>query len=598
MLFVSFFRRNIVLRFTLTVVLMMLVMVFVAQGIMSLVYQENFRAQLLASETVALQLASDNISSQIRPYLLYLYSAATDRDVLEHAQPDAAIGAPRAYNVIWLREWFMGKILPASMIDNMAVLYEDGSYVRYEKVESLRDQSVLWQTSYRDERVELYARTRASKLPVVSFEPASGRRVYVSVPLIGERLAREETFAVVALSLDMSFLKSTFAQIDRAGVRHFLTDRDGNILMCQDEALLRQHIDTVESDGAVMRDMEISKQRWKLYMQIDQSDMMADMNSALNVVNLVYVVLIAILVVVIVVMFSHMLLPVRRLISAMGDAGGGKSLRVRVQGEHELWRLAGHFNDMMDRMDSANAATKTYYQQTLQAERRQRQAEMETLEAHINAHFLFNTLNAINMQALASGNREVSVSIKRLANIMRYAFNSRLTNVFLFQEASWVEQYLFMQKERMGDLMTYDVSVDDDVADWPFRKMMLQPFVENAIIHGMKDRTETVLLLSARAGGGNETVLITISDNGNGMGEETLARVRRILAKPKDGYGHGIGLGNVAERIYAFFGPDARIEVASEPGRGTVFTLELPWPKGVERAEAGEIEEDKDDEIY
>ena len=116
-----------------------------------------------------------------------------------------------------------------------------------------------------------------------------------------------------------------------------------------------------------------------------------------------------------------------------------------------MWRIVAGYNRMMDRLEGYYETNMRYYQRLLDVERRKNQAEMAMLESHINAHFLFNTLNAINYQALEAGNRQVSVSIKHLANIMRYAFNSRLKNVRLYQEAAWVEQYLQMQKERLGE---------------------------------------------------------------------------------------------------------------------------------------------------
>jgi sensor histidine kinase YesM len=184
------------------------------------------------------------------------------------------------------------------------------------------------------------------------------------------------------------------------------------------------------------------------------------------------------------VLLAHRALkPTRILATAMNEAGGGNlAARVKVEGRDELWRSALNFNKMMGQLEGYYETNKRYYQKIIDTERRQRSAELATLESHINAHFLFNTLTAISYQALDSGGREVSASIKRLANMMRYAFNGRLQNVRLYQEAAWVEQYLSIHKERLGDRLDYEVAVEEDVADWPMRKMMLQPFVENAVI--------------------------------------------------------------------------------------------------------------------
>lgn len=115
-----------------------------------------------------------------------------------------------------------------------------------------------------------------------------------------------------------------------------------------------------------------------------------------------------------------------------------------------------------------------------------RRAEREALESQINAHFICNTLNAINYEAMDNGDFKVSLLLKKLSNILRYTFDQKHQNVYMFQEISWIEQYLFLQKERMGSAFDYEIQFDSDYDNWPCRKLMLQPFVENSILHGLE----------------------------------------------------------------------------------------------------------------
>lgn len=337
---------------------------------------------------------------------------------------------------------------------------------------------------------------------------------------------------------------------------------------------------------------------WTLHLLVDRAALLSDLSDTSASITLVYLLAALALVGFSLLATHYALSPMRKLSAAMEEAGRGNlKSRVPVEGRYELWRIVAGYNRMMDRLEGYYETNMRYYQRLLDVERRKNQAEMAMLESHINAHFLFNTLNAINYQALEAGNRQVSVSIKHLANIMRYAFNSRLKNVRLYQEAAWVEQYLQMQKERLGEGMSYDVSIDDGVADWPFRKMILQPFVENAIIHGVNGCGGSVVLVRAHPMEDGR-LAVSISDNGRGMDPATAERVRHILGSPSQPHSGGIGLSNVAERIYAFFGPESEILLETGRQAGTCFTLLLPMPTG-EKLKYGYLEEDEeeDDEI-
>ena len=190
---------------------------------------------------------------------------------------------------------------------------------------------------------------------------------------------------------------------------------------------------------------------WTLHLLVDRAALLSDLSDTSASITLVYLLAALALVGFSLLATHYALSPMRKLSAAMEEAGRGNlKSRVPVEGRYELWRIVAGYNRMMDRLEGYYETNMRYYQRLLDVERRKNQAEMAMLESHINAHFLFNTLNAINYQALEAGNRQVSVSIKHLANIMRYAFNSRLKNVRLYQEAAWVEQYLQMQKERLG----------------------------------------------------------------------------------------------------------------------------------------------------
>lgn len=591
---IRFFKDNITGRLALMLLLILLVLLTLVQAATQRAYQGTLQTQLVNIETRNLRMQAESLNSLLDPYLSYLYDAATGHslvDMICDFSPQT-----RSANVIQIRNTFKNTILNVRYLRSMGVLYEDGSYVAYEKSDRF---STLWQERYREKRRQIYGAALTSAAPV-SFSSQEDGVVYVAVPAVSVSHTRSETVGCVVAAYDLSFLQKSFQEADSNSTRNFLTDQQGNILSCARDTFFGQNIEAIAGESANIISMQhsVNTLGWTLHMLVDSDVLLADLTGATNSITVLYLAAALSLVALSLLATYWTLAPTRKMAAAMEEAGKGNlKVRVNVEGSHELWQMAAGFNRMMDRLDGYYETNMRYYQRLLEVQRRKNQAEMAMLESHINAHFLFNTLNAINYQALEAGNRQVSVSIKRLANIMRYAFNSRMKNVRLYQEAAWVEQYLQMQKERMGECMNYDVSIDDDVADWPFRKMILQPFVENAIIHGINGCTDSVILVTAHRRDDGR-LCVAISDNGRGMTMEACERVRRVLRSPAEPRGGGIGLSNVAERIYAFFGPESEILLQTAPHEGACFTLLLPMP-GDEELEYGYLEEDEeeDDEI-
>lgn len=589
------FANNITIRLALLSLVLLIFLLTLAQVMTQQAYRDALHDKLIEMESRNLHMQSESLSAALEPYLDCLYATATDSQVVDmicHYASQAASG-----DALLIRSAFKNAIINIRYIRSMGVIFSGGSYLTYEKQDKF---SSLWQANGLAQRQATYQAVQQGGAPF-SLITASDGLTYVAVPAVSAVHSRQDTGGCVVAGYDLSFLAKRFQEDDSRSTHHFLTDQSGTVLSCADQSLVGRSIEQLaaENPDVIAMSQAINTVGWTLYLLVDRAALLSDLSGASDTITLVYL-LAALAFVAFSLLATHYALsPMRKLSAAMEEAGQGNlSARVPVEGRYELWRIVAGYNRMMDRLEGYYETNMRYYQRLLDVERRKSQAEMAMLESHINAHFLFNTLNAINYQALEAGNRQVSVSIKHLANIMRYAFNSRMKNVRLYQEAAWVEQYLQMQKERLGEGMSYDVSIDDNVADWPFRKMMLQPFVENAIIHGINGRCNSVVLVRAHLQKDGR-LMVSISDNGRGMDQAAAERVRHILGSPSQPHSGGIGLSNVAERIYAFFGPESEILLETAPQAGTCFTLLLPMPTG-EELKYGYLEEDEeeDDEIF
>ena len=219
--------------------------------------------------------------------------------------------------------------------------------------------------------------------------------------------------------------------------------------------------------------------------------------------------------------------------------------------------------------------TRPIEEQVRREQTRLRKAEFELLQAQINPHFLYNTLDAIVWSAESGNEKQVVSMVGNLSNFFRTSLNRGKDVITVREDLLHVRSYLEIQKVRYEDILEFEIDVPETVTGSPIPKITLQPLVENALYHGIKNR---------RGGGrisitGEETenaVLLRVSDNGAGMSPERLAEVRRGLTGGAPDEGTIYGLYNVGERIRLHFGEEYGISIDSTEGEGTVVTVRLP----------------------
>lgn len=271
---------------------------------------------------------------------------------------------------------------------------------------------------------------------------------------------------------------------------------------------------------------------------------------------------------------------IRKLNGAIAEvAGGNLVVETSIRTGDEIQNLAEGFNAMVRRLSEL-------MNETYQLGVRRKEAELNSLQAQINPHFLYNTLESINWEAmlLTNGPNKVSEMVTALSDLLRLSINKGREIVTFQEEIDHVKNYLILQKERYADKFEVEWNVDPRLYEYRTLKLILQPLVENAIYHGLELKEGTGVI---RIGGKLEEdgVRVTIEDDGLGMSAGQLAQVRQSLL-PEDaanrgesgkrGAGGSIGISNVHERIQLYYGEFYGIEVESEPNAGTRVTIRLP----------------------
>lgn len=254
--------------------------------------------------------------------------------------------------------------------------------------------------------------------------------------------------------------------------------------------------------------------------------------------------------------------PLRDLQATILKVGSGHSdLRANETGSPELVDLARQFNIMLDRIDQLMIAVK-------EEEQNVRKYELQALSSQINPHFLYNTLDTIVWMAEFNDSKRVVEVTKSLAKYFRLALNQGHEQISLKDEIDHVRQYLFIQKQRYGEKLQYEIKELKQYDDYKIPKLILQPLVENAIYHGIKEMNRQGMIRVSVSE--NDTQLIvSIYDNGRGFvaSETTDATLVRL---------GGVGLKNVNQRLQLQFGKSYHMEIKSEENTYTEIRLYFP----------------------
>lgn len=254
--------------------------------------------------------------------------------------------------------------------------------------------------------------------------------------------------------------------------------------------------------------------------------------------------------------------PIRELEKAMDKVEQGLlDTEVSARGSAEIASLSNHFRSMMNRI-------RDLMDEIRGKEQSLRASELKTLYSQINPHFLYNTLDTIVWLA-EFGNMERVVSVtKAMARFFRLSLRGGSEMTTVRDEMDHVRQYLFIQKERYQDKLSYEIVAEERLLDVSIPKILLQPLVENAIYHGIRQLPGTGLI-QITATKRENSLLLTVKDNGVGFDStETTAQ----CANTRLG---GVGLKNVEERIRLYYGEGYGLMIQNTPGEGVTVTLRL-----------------------
>jgi len=365
----------------------------------------------------------------------------------------------------------------------------------------------------------------------------------------------------------------------------YIIDRDGELVYHPKQRLIHSNLEEEYIDEAMAltsgsfnkgkgADEKVysvklsSKTGWRIVGVSYVNEFVEDTNRLWTYYSILSVVALVIAVIVSNLVAKNISKPIKQLKESMEEVRDHNlNLEIVIDSENEIADLSHTFNEMTTEI-------KSLIQEKTLEQRKKRKSELKALQAQINPHFLYNTLDSIIWMSVEKRNEEVVEMTSALAKMYRLSISKGEEVISVRDEMNHIKNYLVIQKFRYGSKMDFTMDFDEDILDLKTLKIILQPIVENSIYHGIKNKMGSGNI-SIKGFRQDDYLILQVIDNGVGMKPETLNNIFNIASKN----GNGVGVNNVDERIKLYFGKDYGLYYESELDVGTTVTIKLPIRK-------------------
>lgn len=427
-------------------------------------------------------------------------------------------------------------------------------------------------------------------IPGVNLAKNNKRKDYVT--LIGfqiQDLYTKENQGVLVVALDDNILnfdgksqKINEGEREKTGVTTVIIDERNRILAGEYSSYItKNYHDFKEEVFKDSKDIyeyreEIGDTGWEIINLLNQRVYLEEINRFTTIVITLAIMITLFFLVVAFLVSRKYLGTIGTIAKGISEFEGTQGQEVQVDTKDELYVIARQFNKMTRRIDSLVETLKKKNVEIEEAVTRRKNAEIKALEAQINPHFLYNTLDSINWRAIENDEEEISDMLGALGSLLRYSVSNIDKAVVLRAEIKWLEKYIFLQRDRFNYSFDCQYDIEEEAMDFPVYKMMLQPIIENTILHAFENvKKDGMIWVKAYVCGGK--LYISIRDNGSGMKEEKLAEIQREISEVRALDSRSIGISNVVNRLRMYYQDEAKIEVNSRWKEGTEFRLIIPY---------------------
>lgn len=365
----------------------------------------------------------------------------------------------------------------------------------------------------------------------------------------------------------------------------YLIDRDGELIYHPRQQLIYSnlvkennfqvseyedgnYIDELDGNKRLVTVKTLGYTGWKIIGVTPIDETFA--NSTQITIFILFVVFLAIILLVFANMFisAKIANPIKALENSVKELEqGSQNVDIAIGGSHEIQHLGKTIKSMVKQMHKLMG--DIVYEQELK-----RQRELDALQAQINPHFLYNTLDSIVWMVENERYKEAITMVTALAGFFRIGLNKGKNIITIKDELKHAENYITIQHMRFKDKFTFKINADEDVLNFATIKLIVQPLIENAVYHGMEfmDGDGEIVVNAYKK---DNELYIDVIDNGMGIPPEVADKLLTHESRSK-GKGSGVGLKNVQERIQLYFGKEYGLSILSEPDEGTLIRIHLP----------------------
>ena len=538
---------------------------------------------------------NDNLNIQINAYEDVLYQLYTGDEIVEwvdklNEEEDMPV------TISQLRRYLRGILNSKDYIRSITIITESGLEVTYGCI-ATTTYANSWIENFSYSTEELYEEISSdNKLHVFPTEYGNtfankDHYLFHMANRIIDYRDLDKQIGIVIVSLDEelleNILKSSYGNIGA----NILLDKNGRVISCNNKekigtVLFNKNSTEEEKKSSFISfvgDMlQINKKyisvysylneelQWELVSAANQSVYMKEIKHNAYIIVFVGLLLLFVTILLLWELSRQLINSINTVVSSMRVAGAGDlSTRIEISEKMtlEIENVALQFNETLGKLVCALEKEK-------EATDKQRKAEIRALEAQINPHFLYNTLDTINWMAIDRGEFDISNAIGSLANILRYAITDSNGTVCIRDEIEWLKKYIYLQQFRLKNKFVRVIEVAPELLDVKIHKLLLQPFIENAIIHGFNGEQDEYILEVYISREKNYLVII-IRDNGSGMSSDLVNRINNGQTIKTEGKNH-IGMDNAIMRLNMYCEGQAKVMVTSEINKGTEVKLILP----------------------
>lgn len=534
-----------------------------------------------------------SVNTQVKSYRDVLYQIYADDEVIELVNK-LNDGEDIIVSKNQLQRKLRGFFYVKDYIRSITVVTKNGTCVFWDAITGSSAQN-SWMSSYGLNYRELYEKISGTKqvslMPTKQAVTMANTENYLFH--IANRIVdynhRNELIGVIVMSVDEKLLEEVCnGEGERESSFNFIVDSDGYIVSYPDKTKVGQQIENFsitdeeqytayvresgqyEGEDILTDTVYDEKTGWTVVNVVNQDRIFSRLNTQQTLLIGILLISLVFLAVLIRFFMRNLTGSVKSIISVMRKAKEGKrDSRIEIDSKmpQEIEIIASQYNTMMDQLlDSV--------EKEQEMSRQKQKAEIAALEAQINPHFLYNILDTINWIAIGKKEFEISRAISALAAILRYGIDNSNGIVTIRDEYEWLKQYLLLQQTRLKDGFESRISIQPEAMDVRVHKLLIQPFVENAVIHGF-DGTERKAVLGVEICRCGENGLeIEIFDNGKGIPQDALERFNRGEFPDTGGRSH-IGMKNAMERIRMYYGENSDVHIESRENEYTKVTIRI-----------------------